>query len=192
MGSLFGQQIQPSPVSPIVGTGTQSKFLQALFNAATGFDNTSLTGVPGYPGPTSPDVSKTILPNVFSSWQPWNGGTQFMANYLYGGGNQLPQNIMAGYNNTLQYGGPGGYGTQLLHNQAQWGGTGGPGNQGMSYAMQYGAPSQAGQPIAQTSQYGTYGPAGAPLLALASGARNPSNPVFNALAPFLTAQPYRF
>ena len=117
--------------------------------------------------PLFPSLSQTRLPEVFGNWQPWDSGTQYMADYLYNRN-------------------PAGTPDPNLANMVQWGGTGGPGNQAMSQAMQYGAPSQAGQYAANMAQFGVPSEgAGRPLADLAYG--KPTGAAAHLL-PFLRQQ----
>lgn len=213
MGSLFGQTINPSPATSLYnqayGTGgsvQQQQFLSNLAVATMGSPQGGLgyfQGVPGYQGQMTPDVSQTMLPSVYNSWQPWGAGTSYIANQMsqpgYGQMQQPYQTALQNYSayggmggqpltnmsNAVQYGGPGGYGTQLLHDMAQYGGTGGPGNYAMSSLLQTGMPSKAGQNMATIANTGTAGTWGGPLQSIAA-----TSP-YSLTAPFLTAKAYQ-
>jgi hypothetical protein len=201
MSGLFGQTVSPQGPTNIFnqsmsqgGSVQEQSFLNALFDTtvsrqADGQWNRFI-GLPGYDKPVSPDMGQTILPNVYSNWQPWNAGTGYLANYVGGPQAGKPDPGMAtAFSNMSQYGGIGGYPTQLMHNAAQYGGTGGPGNKAMSNLLQFGAPSAAGQAVNNMAQYGVSGSWGNPLLARATGGQSPAG---QYLAPFLAgASPYR-
>jgi hypothetical protein len=137
-GSVFGggqdevtpQQLPSQWPDLTYGMG---RFLSNQFNSSSG--EPTLYGVTPFPGQLSPNVNQTILPNVYGNWQPWNAGNMYMAD------------ILANKN-------PVGTEDPRLANMMKWGGTGGPGNNAMSLAMQYGAPSQAGQYVANLAQFG--------------------------------------
>lgn len=139
-------------------------------------------GVDAYPGELYPDVSKTRLPEVWQSWQPWDAGTQFLANFLTQP--RQDQALMDLFLQTQSQGGPTGRPTSLMNNMTQWGGTGGPGNQALSYLMQFGAPSQAGQYAANMAQFGvpSMGAGGALAKRAGKGAEE-------WLGPFLSGRP---
>lgn len=86
-------------------------------------------------GQMSPDVNNTILPNVWSNWQPWDSGTQYIADAIY---NKMP----LGQDDPRT--------TQLMTQ----GGFGGPGHTGMQTALQYGVPSEGGRYMANLAQFG--------------------------------------
>ena len=86
-------------------------------------------------GPLTPDIDSTILPSVYRNWQPWDAGTQYIADALY---NRMPLGQDDPRSNQLM--------TQ--------GGFGGPGHQGMATALQYGVPSEAGRYMANLAQFG--------------------------------------
>lgn len=199
--TLFGAQVNPiAPKNifsslgedPAQANNPAKAFLWSLVNntinqGAGGYD--TFVGLPGYQGQLNPDPQQTILPNVYANWQPWNQGTGYISNWLAGPqAGRMNPDFQTAMGNMAQYGGIGGYPTQLMHNMAQFGGTGGPGNYGMSYAMQYGAPSQAGQNVAQMAQHGVAGTWGGPLYNRATGGPTASS---NYLAPFLMARPYQ-
>lgn len=148
-----------------------------------------MRGASPYPGRLSPDINNTMLPNVYNNWQPWNQGLGYMSNYL-GSPNagKMSPAFQTAMSNMMQYGGVGGYPTQLMSGMAQFGGTGGLGNKAMSYATQFGVPSAAGQNLANMAQYGVAGQWGGPLLNRATGGPTAA---LNYLSPFLTARPYR-
>lgn len=191
MGSLMGQSVNPVTAQPMVGTGTQNQFFQALFGTGLGMNSDNfgyINGVPGYGGQLSPDPTQTLLPQVASNWSPWNAGTGYIADWLGKGGGTPDPSIKTAQSNMAQYGGIGGYPTQLMSGMAQYGGTGGPGNQAMSSLLQFGAPSAAGQAVKDISQTGTSGSWGDMLKARAYG--QPS-PAMNFISPFLSAGPYK-
>lgn len=103
-------------------------------NAGYGAGSAQGPGVDSING-LSPDVNSTILPNVYQNWQPWDGGTQFIADTIY---------------NKLKVGQDDPRTTQLMTQ----GGFGGPGHQGMATALQYGVPSEAGRYMANLAQFG--------------------------------------
>lgn len=103
-------------------------------NGEQGQGNQEGPGI-GSIGPMSPNINSTILPNVYANWQPWDGGTQFIADTLY---------------NKLNIGQDDPRTTQLMTQ----GGFGGPGHQGMATALQYGVPSEAGRYMANLAQFG--------------------------------------
>lgn len=192
MGSLMGSQINPVTPSPMVGSGTQNQFFQALFGTGLGTNADGygyLAGAPGYGGPTSPDVANTILPQVSSNWAPWNAGTGYLADWLSKSGGKQSDAVTSAQANLSQYGGIGGAPTQMMNGMAQYGGTGGPGNQAMSSLLQFGAPSAAGKAVKDMSQYGVSGSWGNQLLARANG--QAGTPAANYLAPFLAPQAYK-
>lgn len=155
MSSLFGgQQITPGTVAPIAGYNTQQDIFSALLNAAGfnavpqpgGLPGGQVKGVPGYGGPLSPNPTDTILPNVTNSWQPWDGGTSYIAKKLTDGSWDPSKN-----DPRLQ---------QIMQN----GGTGGPGNIYANLMAQYGTPSAAGMPLAMLAQNPMASPAASVLL----------------------------
>lgn len=89
-------------------------------------------------GQLSPDINSTILPNVYANWQPWDAGTQYLADFLY---NKNP----IGQEDSRS--------RQIM----DYGGFGGPGHSGMAMALEYGAPSQAGQYLGNLAQFGVTG-----------------------------------
>lgn len=139
------------------------------------------------------------LQKAWDAWQPWDGGTQYLADYITNRSGADPT-IKNWAQNTAQYGTMGGYGGELMHGMAQYGagsqlpaqmlsnmyqygGTGGYGNQGMSYAMQYGAPSQAGQYAANMAQFGVSSEGAG--RALANRAYGQQTPSMSYLQPFM-------
>lgn len=195
LGSILGQdeEVTPQPLPPLFPEGQQaladwlfSGFFQKpgggfdLYKLKTALSpeaaQTAMGEIPGLNiGPSGdidgmplfPSLSGTRLPEVFNNWQPWDSGTMYMADYLY---NKNPVGTPD----------PG------LQSMMQWGGTGGPGNQAMSLAMQYGAPSQAGQYVANMAQFGVSSEgAGRPLADLAYG--RPTGAA-QYLTPFLNQQ----
>ena len=137
VGAVFGggqDEVNPQPTQPMFPdlNYAMGRYLSNQFNSSSG--QPVPYGVAPYPGQLSPNINSTILPNVYNNWQPYNAGNvaamQWLANP--GIGQQDPR----------------------LAQMQQWGGTGGPGNNAMSLAMQYGAPSAAGQYVGNTAQYG--------------------------------------
>ena len=106
-------------------------------------------------GQMSPDINSTILPNVYGNWQPWDAGTQYIADFLY---NKNPV----------------GQEDPRANQVMTWGGFGGPGHSGMVSALQYGAPSEAGQYLSNLAQFGvTSQPMADFMRAATSGGLNP-------------------
>lgn len=176
-GNLTSKQIAPL-VAPSAFPEIQSSFGDWLQQYVG-------QGVPTYPGELYPDISQTILPQVWGSWNATDTGTDFLANFM--SQPQQNQSLLDILTQTQQYGGPTGRATDLMNNMAQWGGTGGPGNQAMSYLMQFGAPSQAGRGVANMAQFGIASPeSGGALAARAAGQPTAAS---NWLAPFLTLNP---
>lgn len=129
------------------------------------------------------------LQQAFGAWQPWDGGTQYLADYITNrsGPNQQAQGA---FDNMMNYGVMGGYPGQLMHNMAQYGGTGGAGNRAMGNALQFGAPSAAGQFANNMAQYGVASEqSGRPLANRAYGQQTPA---MNYLAPFMQPRPQQF
>lgn len=120
-----------------------------------------MRGAPGYPGQLSPDINQTRLPEVWNSWQPWDGGMQHIAGML---GKMGPTQQNQQYqNNVMQYGGPGGYPTQMMSNMIQFGGTGGKGHLLMDNLTKYGVTNkEVGQPVSNIMQFGVASEAGRP------------------------------
>lgn len=121
-----------------------------------------------YPGQLTPDINQTRLPDVWGNWQPWDGGTMHLANMV--GNNGL---------------GIGQY-SPLSQQMMQYGGMGGAPHDAMSLLMQYGAPSQAGQYMANMAQFGMASPGSGG--ALANFAQGNLGGAAQYLAPFLTGQ----
>lgn len=146
--------IVPATVPP-VSPGLQGSFLQWLQQQVG-------QGVPSYPGQLNPSLSSTRLPEVYSSWQPWDGGMGYLANFMAAGQQPSP----------------------ILDKLMQYGGTGGYGHQGVSNIMNYGTPSSIGQFLSNMAQFGVASEgSGRPLANLAAGyASGPAA----FLAPFLT------
>ena len=135
-GGVFGGSKQlkissPSPIYP----GLQKAFGNWLLS------NVGQTVQP-YGQPLSPDLSKTMLPNVWSGYN-----------------NISPQGIHNDVANLWERG------MQPITNQLQsWGGPAGPGTNAQSLMMQYGSPSQVGQYLSNVAQFGTASPgSGQPL-----------------------------
>lgn len=123
-------------------------------------------GATPYPGQLSPDVNQTRLPEVWNSWQPWDGGMGLVAN--------TTAELNVGKNSPLT--------DQLM----QWGGTGGAGHFLQKAVAQFGGPTpEATQPVANLAQWGVSSEgAGRPLADLAYG-KLTGPAAF--LLPFLTA-----
>lgn len=110
-------------------------------------------------GQMSPDINSTILPNVYNSWQPWDAGTQYISDFLY---NKNPL----------------GQEDPRVRQVMDYGGFGGPGHTGMSMALEYGAPSQAGQYLGNLAQFGVTGtPMGDFMKDAMAGGLNPHRKV---------------
>lgn len=179
MSSLFGGSVQPSQVQPYVGSQVTQNVLDAIINTAGvknyGSSYPTLNGITPYGGQINPDINQTILPNVYGSWAPWMAGESWQAT-------QLAKNPAV--SSPMSYTDPN------VKSMIQWGGTGGPGNKAMSLMMQYGAPSQAGQYMANMAQSGISSTgAGQPLADLAYGRQ--SSPALAYLQPFMMAKPYQ-
>lgn len=139
MGNILGGKINPVQQQPIVGSGTQQEFLQALFNTGivpTAGGTMRFAPVAPYTGQLSPQVNAN-LQNAYGSWQPWNAGTMYQAN-------ALPQ-IAGGIGPTKQA------------------------SPGISNMQQFGSPSAVGNYLGNIAQFGSAGPAGQPLENLATG-----------------------
>ncbi len=211
MGFFTSEQIDPvtSPSFDSYTTDAYKKFLGDYFYNTTNANGEAVRGI--YPvksfNPNDAQAqaaqSLVVNPNAnltktWNAWQPWDGGTSYLANYITNGAGPS-QGVSQAQNNLMQYGGVGGYptdlmhqqaqqggvgyGADLMHNMAQFGGTGGPGNNAMSLAMQYGAPSAAGQFASNMAQYGIASTgSGQPL---ANRAYGQSSPAMALLAPFM-------
>lgn len=216
MGFFTGDMIDPRqipPQFPDINYGF-GKWLSALMHTAPNGD-VGLFGANGFnPFAGSAQMAKdhlTIKPNdrlkgAWGSWQPWDGGTQYIANYLQNGSGPNQQ-VQGAMNNMMEYGVSGGYPGQLMHNMAQYGGaaqqptqwmsnmaqfggTGGAGNRAMSNAMQFGAPSAAGQGVSNMQQFGVASEqSGRPLANRAYGQQTAAT---NFLAPFMQPRPQQF
>ena len=172
---------------PIFGNQNQWNFGNWLFSSQmptspySGYP--ALTGLPGYPGQLTPNLSNTILPSVWGSWSGTDPGQQALMSLL---GQGMPQSLSDPLNAALSTGGSG-YPSTLMRLMAQYGGAGAPANN-MSYIMQYGAPTNAvGKPMQQVAQTGGTGAWGNMLQAYALGANTPMQ---QYLMPFLGAKPY--
>lgn len=119
-----------------------------------------------------PDINQTRLPEVFQNWQPWDAGTQWLAQALS--------------ENWLGVGQP----SNLSKQAWEWGGMGGPGHKATVSQMQYGAPSsEAGQYAANMAQFGVPSAgAGQPLVDMAYGSRSPNAGILEA---FMNAPTYK-
>lgn len=162
----FGLYNLGSAISPQAAQMMQQMVPGLQFGGVGGLGTQDILGMPLFPG------MNPTLQNTFSSWQPWDAGTMFLANYLT--------------RNQGQQGQP----NPTLAGLQQWGGTGGPGHQAMSNLMQFGAPSAAGQGAANLNQFGVSSAAsGQPLVDLAYGA--PTGAA-QYMIPFLTQTANRY
>lgn len=168
---ITGKELGDNVISPARVPPLSPELQKAFYDFLTKGMGKGLTP---FPSKLSPSTSATRLPEVWNSWQPWDAGTQYLAQMLTGGLGigKTPPN---------------------LQNMMQWGGTGGPGNNAMSMMMQYGTPSQAGQFASNLAQFGgSSSQTARPLNDLAYGRM--SGPAAY-LAPFLLsgagASPYR-
>lgn len=153
---ISDKAILPGRVPP-VSQGLQDAWYTYLMQ------NVGMPSAP-YPGQVNADPSSTRLPEVWKSWQPWDGGMDYIAKQLNGG-------LGIGVEDPT------------LAQAKKWGGTGGIGNQYMNLMAQFGTPSEAGRGVANLSQFGVSShESGDPLIALANGQM--SGPAA-FLAPFL-------
>lgn len=148
-----GAANQPASISPI-WPWMQPTFGDWLFSGFSEKEGGGweLRPLGKYPGQLNVGMENTRLPEVQNAWQPHDAGTMYLANMLYSGGLGQDPNLARQYNNIQQFGGVGGYPTELLHTMAQFGGTGGTGHQGIANALQFGAPSPAGNIVANRAQ----------------------------------------
>lgn len=97
-------------------------------------------------------------PNQIASQMAWNPagdmGIQALSAKLQNGGGGVHPFIQTAANNIRDYGGMGGYPTDLMHLMAQYGGSGKTGLPAMQNAVQYGGFSQASDPMKLMAQYG--------------------------------------
>lgn len=189
MSALFGGQTKPSEVSPVVGTDTQTNFFNALFGAGLqpnaqggGFE---FKPMDPYPGPLSPDINSTILPQVSGSWAPYEAGVSYLGGKLANGGAGLGIGTNnPDLQNMMTFGGssPLAPGRNALLAQMNSGGVG-PAATAANNTVNYGSPStDIGTWMHNLAQYGAAGPAGSPLNSIAQGyATGPAA----YLAPFL-------
>ena len=189
MQTLLGGSSSQTTNTPIIGGGAQQQFFQGLYGTGLGMNDQgygTLKGMPAYGGPLSPGQN-SMQTGAWGGWSPTTQGTDYMSQMLGSGALNPNQGPFAqAQGNMQQYGGIGGYPTQLMHNMAQYGGTGGPGNYGMSNLMQFGAAGPAGQPLNNIAQFGTSGTWGNQLNATAGG--GPNSAASNYLQPFATTQ----
>lgn len=163
--------IDPVEISPLFGPNAKKTFADWLFSGfqqkpGGGFDLQTLWSFPDATGmPLSPNIGQTLLPNVWGNWQPWDAGTMFMANYLAQGDPRMQR--------TLQYGGAGNVGLG-----------------GLSSALQFGAPSQAGQFASNMAQFGVASPGSGDYLSNIAqfGAPTASSPASQLLLPIAKGQ----
>lgn len=140
-------------------------------------------GAPAYPGQLNPSQAGTRLPEVFGSWQPWDAGTSFIANYVGTPAWQMSPFYGDIVRNTMSEGGPAGQPLRNMSNMTQFGGTGGPGNMGVANTIQFGGPSSVANYMGNQAQFGISAEgAGRPLVNRAYGA-NPA--ALQYLMPFL-------
>lgn len=219
MSGALGSTVNATPVKSVIGDDNQQHVFQSLLNfvmhpADDGSGQFQFSSSPSYQGALVADTNNTMLPGVWSSWQPWNSGTEYMANQLYApkskGGLGIGEADPT-LSKLQQYGSAGGPGGQGQSNLLQFGTTlNGPGAAMVSSNSQYGTPTDAaGQPVHSIMQYGTpssgalgqmmsslaqfgaAGPAGLPLNAIAQGQQTGAA---QYLAPFLQgnrAAPYQ-
>lgn len=156
--------------SPISGAGFQQ--MQADQPTLTGGLNQS-TGLADITGASLfPSLGGTRLPEVYNAWQPWDAGTQWLADYIT---NQTGVGETSPFHQTIM----------------DYGGFGGPGTGGMASALQFGAASPAGQFMSNLAQFGVSDEgAGRPLSNLAYG--NLDQTAGRFLEPFLTGQAARY
>lgn len=120
-----GGQIQPQ-VAPDKFPDLKAQLntmLKGQFDPATG----QMKGMPQYPGQITTPATD-LQQKAWNSWQPWDGGTQYLANYITNGSGPSSQ-IQNSVNNMQNYGVQGGYPGDLMHSMAQFGSAGQyPGN----------------------------------------------------------------
>jgi hypothetical protein len=176
MSAILGGVLNPTSVTPTIGTSLQQAFFDALFGLGTSGSgsNTTLNGLPAFPGATTnpntsstaPNVNNTILPNVYNNWEPWNEGNEYIATAL-SNGSMNPTQVNPFLAPLINNGGPSGPGTTAMNN-----------------IMNYGTPSSGiGQEMQNLAQFGAAGPAGDALAALAQGQ---TTGAAQYMAPFLT------
>ncbi len=103
-------------------------------------------GLPSFPGPLNTPIDKTRLPDVWNSWQPWDGGTQAIANNI---GSWLNPDYDPLLTFARWYGGYGGPGHKGVNDQMMFGGAGKDVTQPLSLARQFGVTGEAvGRPLA--------------------------------------------
>lgn len=190
-GSLFGRLFgggggdssgegSESPLTiPPIWPRMQTSFGDWLFSNFQ--EGGGLAGAPAYPNPLSPSMDNMLLNRVWSGWEGWDPGLQYLSNYLQGG--QGPGSVMETYRNSIeQFGGIGGRPTQFMNTMAEHGGVGQRGAPAMYSMLEYGVPSAAGHPMMRLANQGISSEgAGAGLRGRAAG----TGPAINFLAPFL-------
>lgn len=216
MGFFTGDMIDPRqipPQFPDINYGFQRWMSDLMYTNPEG--RIGLFGANGFnPDAGSAQMARTNLtvkPNdrltgAWNAWQPWDGGMQYIADYLQNKigpdpgisqafGNMAQHGVVGGYpgqlmHNIAQYGGAAQAPTQAMSNMMQFGGTGGAGHRAMSSAMQFGAPSAAGQFANNMAQFGVASEqSGRPLANRAYGQQSPA---MNYLAPFMQPRPQQF
>lgn len=187
MSSLFGKQINPVAMPPMVGTGTQQTFFDALFNSLTtnaqGWPQ--LTGVQPYGGQINAPISP-LQQNTWSAWSPTLPGSDWLgAQSGTGWGAAKTDPILQGLEqwggtsgpgtkaqgDTMNYGSPSAGIGQWMHNIAQFGAAT-PALAGeQQNTIQYGSPTPGPvhDAVANLMKYGATGPAGVPLNNIAQG-----------------------
>lgn len=192
MGFFTGEEIKPvtSPHLDPAMTNAFTGWLRGML-AGTGDGGFSLGGAQMY-NPYSQDAinaSERRVPinqNLQSSWDAWspngNAGNNWLTQYLSGGSG--PD---AGISGRLQQqansGNLGGDPGAMLMAMSQYGGAGQRGLPAMGAALEYGAPSQAGQYVASQAQFGVSSEgAGRPL---ANRAYGQPTAAASYLAPFI-------
>lgn len=172
------------PTYPGVGQTLIDWLMQQFITGSNG--QPTLKGLPGYPGPTSPNVNSTILPQVAAGYNK-NPGMDYMTQLLGGGGVQNPwaptmPDVLAN----------GGTGKPILQMQhvADTGGTGGPGNMNMLDMLIYGrGTGPASDPMSSLANYGIASTgSGMPIHNLAYGIPGSAN---DYLTRFMTAPTYK-
>lgn len=126
---------------------------------------------------------------AWGSWQPWDAGTSFLANYLTNNASFNPD-LWAMTQNYNQYGTQGGAPGQWMSQRAQFGGSGQTGAPAMHAALQYGKPSDAAsQYMSGMADYGVASEgSGRPLANRAYGQQTAAA---GYLQPFLNRGSYQ-
>lgn len=186
--SAIPGQALPGNVVPLPPNISYPKANQALLNWLFGssFDqNGQLMGVPGYPNELNPDLSKTILPQVWSSFNQ-NKGIDWMKDILGSGGAQNPMDPFL--QNVFNQGGMGGLPTEMLNEMAANGRPRGPlGDELSNMILQGRTSGPAGQLMQNIIDTGVAGSSGDMLRAIALGQPNAAT---NFLQPFLQRPQY--